>query len=183
MHLVNTKDLIEKCRSGDSAAQRQLFKTLSAPMMGVCLRYLKSQEDAEDVLSEGFFKMFRGLAKFKFQGEKPFFGWVKTIMVNECLMKLRKDKDIRVVAINEEIDQSLNASALENLAVEDILKLIKLIPVGYRTVFNLYEVEGYNHKEIGELLGVSTGTSKSQLFKAKKILKEILSTENSEYGT
>lgn len=183
MHLVNIETLIDKCRSGDEKAQRQLFKGLGSPMMGVCLRYLKHQEDAEDILSEGFFKMFRGLVKFKFQGEKQFFGWVKTIMVNECLMKLRRDKDIRVIAINEEIDQSLNATALESLAAEDILKIIKLIPLGYRTVFNLYEVEGYSHKEIGKMLGVSIGTSKSQLFKAKKILKEVLSAENSEYGT
>ena len=183
MHLVNTESLVDKCKSGEQTAQRQLFKGLSAPMMGVCLRYLKSREDAEDVLSEGFFKVFRALSKFKYQGEKQFFGWVKTIMVNECLMKLRKDKDIRVIAINEEIDQSLNATALESLAVEDILKVIKLIPVGYRTVFNLYEVEGYTHKEIAKMLEISIGTSKSQLFKAKKILKEILSAESSEYGT
>lgn len=183
MHLVNTENLIDKSRSGDSAAQRQLFRSLSVPMMGVCLRYLKSQEDAEDILSQGFFKMFKGLSGFSYRGENQFFGWVKTIMVNECLMKLRKDKDIRTISINEEVDQGLTATALESLAVEDILKVVKLIPVGYRTVFNLYEVEGYSHKEIAGMLKISVGTSKSQLFKAKKILKEILLTESSEYGT
>jgi len=183
MHLVNTKDLIDQCKSGDRKAQQQLFNQLSSPMMGVCIRYLKNTEDAEEVLLDGFYKMFRHLNRMTYQGEKSFFGWVKKIMINEALMRLRKNKEIRSVAINEEIDENLDVSPIKQLEVEDLLKIIQMIPIGYRTVFNLHEIEGYSHKEIGEALKISVGTSKSQLFKAKKLLQVYLKSENNEYRT
>lgn len=182
MFLLNTKDLIEKSKSGDRKAQQQLYKRLSAPMMGVCFRYMKSKEDAEDVLLEGFYKVFKNLKKFTYENDNAFFGWVKRIMVNEALMKLRKNKEIQVLAINEDLDKEVDVSPLSALQTEDLLKMIRSIPVGYRTVFNLYEVEGYSHQEISEQLGVSVGTSKSQLFKAKKLLREMLDKKNEDYG-
>lgn len=183
MLLVNTKDLINRCKSGDRKAQQMLYKQLSGPMMGICLRYLKNQEDAEDVLLEGFFKVFNNLNKLKYENEKAFFGWAKRIMINESLMKLRKNKEIQILAINEEIDKEIDISPLEDLQTADLLQVIREIPVGYRTVFNLYEVEGYSHKEISEQLNISEGTSKSQLFKAKKLLRELLETKYSDYGS
>ncbi|MEQ9405415.1 MAG: sigma-70 family RNA polymerase sigma factor [Cyclobacteriaceae bacterium] len=180
---MNTRDLIEKCRKGDQKAQKLLFDQLSIPMMGVCLRYLKTKEDAEDILLEGFHKMFRGLEKLHYKSEISFFAWVKKIMINESLMKLRKEKEIRILSINEEIDSEQDLTPLDQMAVGDLLKIIQMIPVGYRTVFNLYEVEGYSHGEIAEVLQISEGTSKSQLFKAKKLLRELLVTKNSGYGT
>ncbi|MEP0271252.1 RNA polymerase sigma factor [Ekhidna sp.] len=180
---MNTKDLIEKSISGDRKAQQQLYKRLSAPMMGICLRYMKGKEDAEDVLLEGFYKVFKNLKKFTYENEKAFFGWVKRIMVNESLMKLRKNKDIQMLAINEDIDKEVDISPLSTMQTADLLKMIRSIPLGYRTVFNLYEVEGYSHQEISEQLGVSTGTSKSQLFKAKKLLREMLDGKNEGYGS
>ena len=183
MLLLNTKDLIEKSKSGDRKAQQQLYKRLCAPMMGVCIRYMKNEVDAEDVLLEGFYKVFSNLKKFSYESEQAFFGWVKRIMVNEALMKLRRNKEIQILTINEDLDKEIDISPLEALQTADLLKIIREIPLGYRTVFNLYEVEGYSHQEISEQLGVSVGTSKSQLFKAKKLLREILESKKSGYGS
>ena len=183
MLLLNTKDLIEKSKSGDRKAQQQLYKRLSAPMMGICFRYMKSKEDAEDVLLEGFHKVFRNLKKFSYENDNAFFGWVKRIMVNEALMKLRKNKEIQVLSINEDLDQEVDVSPLSSLQTADLLNMIRSIPVGYRTVFNLYEVEGYSHQEISQQLGISAGTSKSQLFKAKKLLRKMLDEKNEDYGS
>lgn len=151
-------------------------------MMGVCLRYMKSREDAEDVLLEGFYKVFKNLEKFTYQSEIAFFGWVKRIMINEALMKLRKDKDIQIMAINEDWDEEVDLSPLEKLNTAYLMKIIQSIPVGYRTVFNLYEIEGYSHEEIATKLDISKGTSKSQLFKAKKLLREMLTNKGVGYG-
>lgn len=151
-------------------------------MMGVCLRYMRNQEDAEDVLLEGFYKVFKNLKNFNYESEVAFFGWVKRIMVNEALMKLRKNKDIQTLSINEEINEEIDTTPLENLNAAYLLSLIQSIPVGYRTVFNLFEVEGYSHEEIAHRLGISVGTSKSQLFKAKKLLREKLTTKELGYG-
>lgn len=183
MLLVNTQDLIEKSKSGNRAAQKMLYKRLSAPMMGVCYRYMKSEEDAEDVLLEGFFKVFTNLKKFKYENEKAFFGWVKRIMINEALMKLRKNKEIMMLSIHEELDEEVDVTPLEKLATDDLLKIIRSIPVGYRTVFSLYEIEGYSHVEISELLSISVGTSKSQLSKAKRLLRELVTSKDSGYGS
>ena len=152
-------------------------------MMGICLRYMKNQEDAEDVLLEGFFKVFKNLGKFVYENDQAFFGWVKRIMVNESLMKLRKNRDIQIMAINEEFEKEIELSPLSDLEAADLLELIRSIPVGYRTVFNLYEVEGYSHQEIAEKLSISVGTSKSQLFKAKKLLRELLNEKHNGYGS
>lgn len=183
MQLVNTQDLIKKCQSQNKKAQEELFKRLSIPMMGVCLRYLKNREDAEEILLNGFLKVFKNLEKFTYENEIAFFGWVKRIMINESLMLLRKNKQIQFLAINEELDFEQDVSSLNDLETADLLRTIQQIPIGYRTVFNLYEVEGYSHREISKTLSISEGTSKSQLFKAKKMLRELLESENDGYGT
>lgn len=179
---MDIKPLIERSKAGNRNAQQQLYQKLTIPMMGVCLRYMKNQQDAEDVLLEGFYKVFSNLEKFTYESEIAFFGWVKRIMINESLMKLRKNKDIQLMAINEDLDEEVDISPLEGLNTAYLLNLIQSIPVGYRTVFNLYEIEGFTHEEIAEKLGISKGTSKSQLFKAKKLLREKLTTKDSGYG-
>ena len=181
-NLLEIKQLIEKSKSGDRTAQQQLYQKLTIPMMGVCMRYMRHQEDAEDVLLEGFYKVFSNLTDFRYESEIAFFGWVKRIMINEALMKLRKNKDIQWMAINEELDEEVDISPLEGLNTAYLLNLIQSIPIGYRTVFNLYEIEGYSHEEIAKKLGISNGTSKSQLFKAKKLLREKLTAKDSGYG-
>ena len=179
---MELKPLIEKSKSGNRKAQQQLYQQLTVPMMGVCLRYMKNQEDAEDVLLEGFYKVFKNLEKFTYESEIAFFGWVKRIMINESLMKLRKNKDIQLMAINEDLDEEVDITPLEDLNTAFLLSLIQSIPIGYRTVFNLFEIEGYSHEEIASKLGISKGTSKSQLFKAKKLLKEKLTNKDFGYG-
>jgi len=183
MILLNTKDLIEKSKSGDRKAQQLLYQRMNIPMMGVCLRYMNSKEDAEDVLLEGFWKVFKNLKKFEYESEIAFFGWVKRIMINESLMMLRKKKHIQTMSIYEDLDKEADISPLSNLETADLFKMIKSIPIGYRTVFNLYEVEGFSHQEISDQLGISVGTSKSQLFKAKKMLREMLNEKNEDYGS
>ena len=179
---MELKRLIEKSKVGNRSAQQQLYKQLTIPMMGVCLRYMRNQEDAEDVLLEGFYKVFKNLESFKYESDIAFFGWVKRIMINESLMKLRKNKDIQLMAINEELDEEVDITSMEGMNAAYLLNLIQSIPIGYRTVFNLYEIEGYSHEEIAAKLNISKGTSKSQLFKAKKLLREKLTAKDSGYG-
>jgi RNA polymerase sigma-70 factor (ECF subfamily) len=183
MQLLNTKNLIEDCRRGNRKAEKELFEQFKIPMMGVCLRYLKNQQDAEEVLIEGFFNVFKSLDRLIYENEIAFFAWIKRIMINQSLMFLRKNKEVRILSINEDLDHEMDISPIDELSTRDVLRIIQMIPIGYRTVFNLYEVEGYKHHEIAEMLGITVGTSKSQLFKAKKLLKEILQKEGSNYGT
>lgn len=148
-------------------------------MLGVIRRYIFRLDEAEDVLVEGFFKVFDKLDSFNGQGS--FEGWIRRIMVNESLMKLRKkhalQKATDLTAINPN-NFSQEAKVGGQLAVQDILQLLEQLPLGYRTVFNLYVIEGYKHREIAELLGISINTSKSQLILAKQRLREALERLN-----
>ncbi|MBK7870163.1 MAG: RNA polymerase sigma factor [Saprospiraceae bacterium] len=151
-----------------------LYDQYSPLLYGVCKRYVKTREDAEDVLVEAFFKILTNIHSFK--GEGSFEGWMRRITVNEALMFLRKQHNFNLtVEINPQIDSELDpVSPVDELAARDILNLLDGLPTGYRTVFNLYAVEGYKHREIAEMLGISINTSKSQLILAKKRLQELL---------
>jgi RNA polymerase sigma-70 factor (ECF subfamily) len=127
--------------------------------------------------------MFQAIEDFQYQSEAGFFAWVKRIMINESLMHLRKRKEIQILSINESLDHEPDLTILDELGSAELLKVIKGIPVGYRTVFNLHEIEGYSHHEIASMLGISVGTSRSQLHKAKKQLREILEKEQYGYGS
>ena len=165
-------ELIAACVRGEHRAQRQLYDQLAGLMLTVCRRYLKRREDAEEALILGFAKMFRALPNYRFEGS--FEGWVRRIMVNESLMQLRQ-REMMTVSF-EEFLQPENlavtaATADTQLQAEDLMGLLATLPPGYRTVFNLYALEGYGHQEIAELLGISEGTSKSQLSKARALLQ------------
>ncbi len=169
-------DLIAACVRGEHRAQRQLYDQLAGLMLTVCRRYLRRREDAEEALLLGFAKMFRALPTYRFEGS--FEGWVRRIMVNEALMQLRQRETLLVSF--EEFAQPENlattpATADVQLQAEDLLSLLAGLPAGYRTVFNLYALEGYGHQEIADLLGISEGTSKSQLSKARAHLQRRLS--------
>ena len=161
--------LIEGCKRQDPRSQKALYSQLSDHMFAVCLRYLKKREEAEDVLLESFYKVFTQMDKYS--GKGSFEGWIRKIIVNECLMKLRKNR-LYFAEINEDImdNPSEYKSGLDQLLVDDILILLNDLPMGYRTVFNLYVIEGFKHKEIAERLGISINTSKSQLILARKKL-------------
>ena len=169
---VTEKELIERCKKEDRTAQRILFDTYSPKMFGVCKRYMRNREDAEDILIEGMYKV---LAKIKmFKGQGSFEGWMRRIIVNEALMALRKRHNFNISIEVSNVDIKTTLTAQDYLEEQDILSLLSKLPTGYRTVFNLYVVEGYKHREIAEILGISINTSKSQLILAKKRLKGML---------
>ena len=138
-------------------------------MLGVCRQYVKDMHHAEDLLLQGFLKVFTNLDKFKFEGS--FEGWIRRIMVNTCITYLRK-KNVISVTDEDYVFNDAATESLENTSVEDIQKLIDQLPEGYKMVFNLYAIEGYKHSEIAKQLGISESTSKSQLFKARKLLQQ-----------
>ncbi|MFK7806446.1 MAG: RNA polymerase sigma factor [Saprospiraceae bacterium] len=165
-------ELIEACRNGDRHAQKLLYERYAPKMNGVCMRYCKNREDAEDVLIEGFFKVLTHLHQFR--GGGSFEGWIRRIMVNESLMFLRKRHNFKLTVEISNIEIKSNVSVEDELMADDILALLEKLPTGYRTIFNLYVLEGYKHREIAELLGISINTSKSQLILAKKRLRALL---------
>ncbi len=179
----NYSKLIDKASKGDRKAQYQLFQMFSPKMLGVCRQYLKNADLAEEVMLSGFLKMFTHLSDFKNEGS--FEGWVRRIMVNESISQLRKDKNLNFIS-NETIENTTEYSTYieTELEEEEIQKLIDALPDGYKTVFVLYAVEGYKHSEIAELLQISESTSKTQLFKARKMLQNKLNKQNTiNYGT
>lgn len=171
--LLTERELINACKRQDRRAQKLLFERHSPTMMGVVRRYVKRLEEAEDVMLGGFYKVFSKIDMYS--GNGSFEGWVRRIMVNESLMHLRKANHLRFA---EEIDHNLGLheepTVVDELAAEEILALMDELPDGYRTVFNLFVVEGYKHREIAEELGISINTSKSQLILAKKRMEELL---------
>ncbi|HVZ97444.1 MAG TPA: sigma-70 family RNA polymerase sigma factor [Chitinophagaceae bacterium] len=179
---METGELVKEVKHGSAAAQKFLFDSWSGKMMIVCRRYVKSPEDAEELLLDGFYKFFKNISSFNYQGDAALYNWLKKIMVNECLMFLRKKNVFTISSEPGEEDMALPEEALNNLSANEIFKMIVQLPVGYRTVFNLYEIEGMAHKEIAVLLNISEGTSKSQLSKAKALLQKMILQNNTGYG-
>jgi RNA polymerase sigma factor (sigma-70 family) len=178
---MDITQLIKEAKQGRAPAQKCLFDLLSDKMLLVCRRYVKSNEDAEEVLLDGFYKFFKNMGSFQYQGDAALYSWIKQIMINECLMLLRKKNVFTIVTEADVADYPLEATALNDLSAKEIFDLIVQLPVGYRTVFNLYEIEGLEHKEIATLLGIAEGTSKSQLSKAKIVLQKNLEQNGTEY--
>ena len=143
-------------------------------MVRLCLRYLKDDEETKDVISMGFVKIFKEIKKFKHQGDGSLSAWIKKIMINESLMQLRKRKHLIMCDVHENgMGMELNYSIDETLSAEEIFQTIQKIPDGYRTIFNLF-IDGFSHREIGEILGITESTSRSQLSHAKRKLGELL---------
>jgi RNA polymerase sigma-70 factor (ECF subfamily) len=153
--------------------QEELYRRFSPRMYAVCLRYAGNTEEAEDILQEGFIKIFKKLDSFRNEGS--FEGWIRRIFVNTAIEHFRRKRYLQPVTEKEENTLEGNyLSVLDNLAERDIMELVQQLSPGYRTVFNMYVVEGYTHKEIGDMLGISEGTSKSQLSRAKVILQDMV---------
>ena len=178
---MDVSELIREARQGSEASQKCLFDLLSDKMMLVCRRYLKSREDAEEALLDGFYKFFKNLSAFHYQSDSALYVWLKKIVINECLMMLRKKNVFTIVIESAAEDIPLEEEALNNLSAKEIFDLIVQLPVGYRTVFNLYVIEGMDHKEIAALMGIAEGTSKSQLSKAKSLLQKKLLQNGTAY--
>jgi len=172
-HNIPESDLINGCIEGNRRMQEELYRRFSPRMYAVCLRYAGSTEEAEDILQEGFIKIFKKLDSFRNEGS--FEGWIRRIFVNTAIEHFRRKRYLQPVTEKEENTLEGNyLSVLDNLAERDIMELVQQLSPGYRTVFNMYVVEGYTHKEIGDMLGISEGTSKSQLSRAKVILQDMV---------
>ena len=155
--------------------QHELYKRFAPKMYGVCLRYASNAEEAEDILQEGFIKVFNKMGSFRREGS--FEGWIRRIFVNTAIEQFRKKVYLQPISETEEDTlEGKYLSVLDRLSEKDIIQLVQQLSPGYRTVFNMYVVEGYTHKQIAEMLGISEGTSKSQLSRAKLILQDLVRT-------
>lgn len=188
MHQMDYNQLLKDCLKQKPEAQRKLYEHFAPSMLGVCFRYTKSLDDAEEVLQEGFVKVFNRLKQFKGEGELG--GWIRKIMVNTALNFLKTNHKYRHELSYDE--SALHLVSTENptvnLQTKELANLIRQLPTGYQTIFNLYAVEGYKHAEIASMLGINEGTSRSQYARARILLiewitKYSLKEKNDHYGT
>ena len=171
-------ELINRCVSGEIRAQKLLFDTYSRRMMGICLRYAADLSEAEDMMQEGWIKVFKNLSMFRFEGS--FEGWIKRIMVNTSLDYLRKNKKLGPHIDEDEAHevQSQEPEASDTMSAKELMKIIQRLPTGYRTVFNLFAIEGFSHKEIAAMLNITENTSKSQYSRARGHLQKMIQLES-----
>lgn len=175
---MTEENLIKECASGNVLAQKAFYEKFAGKMMGVCLRYARNSDEAEDVLQDAFIKIFNKIPEYVKKGSLE--GWVRRIVVNTALDSYRKNKkhqkDIEAGSVDYLLEQK--SFIVEELNAQDLLIIINNLPDGYRMVFNLFAIEGYSHKEIAERLGITESTSKSQYSRAKKVLRDILEKKN-----
>jgi RNA polymerase sigma-70 factor (ECF subfamily) len=169
-------ELIEGCLLGNRRMQELFYQTFAPKMYSVCLRYTSSVAEAQDILQEGFIKVFNKLESYRSSGS--FEGWIRKIFIHTAYDHHNTNQLIQPMnEIQENITNENNFSVLEQMAADEVLELVGKLPDNYRTIFNLSVVEGYTHKEIAELLGISEGTSKAQLAKAKAILQNLITKQ------
>lgn len=167
------KDLIEACKGGNRRAQYKLYQLYSRAMYNICMRMMNNREDAEDMLQESFTEAFRKLHSFRY--EATFGAWLKRVVVNRCINGLRRRNSALINVDNIEVFDTQDVVFEDaELDVQRIRNAMEKLPDGYRVVFSLYLLEGYDHQEISQIMGISESTSKTQLFRAKVKLKEIL---------
>ncbi len=162
--------LIKRAKANNREAQHVLYELHAPKMLSICRYYIKDIQHAEEAMLNGFFKVFSNIKSFKSEGS--FEGWMRRIMVRESISFLRQQKNIEFAVEDVPEITNYNNETLSNLAVADIQQVIDSLPEGYKMVFVMYAIEGYKHHEIAELLNISEGTSKSQLFKARKMLQQ-----------
>jgi RNA polymerase sigma factor (sigma-70 family) len=177
------EELMEGCKAGKRKMQEALYQQTASKMLAVCMRYAKDRMEAEDVLQMGYIKIFQKVAEYR--GDGSFEGWMRRIMVNTAIESYRKNlRTLNVVPIEDAYEQPSTGFDFSRLGMQDLLKVIQKLSDGYRMVFNMYAIEGYSHKEIAATLGISEGASKSQLSRARAILKEeIIKMEGIDYAS
>lgn len=173
---MTEEELIRKCKKGNREAQEHLYRSYSAVLFGICLKYSRSKTEAEDNLHDSFMIIFEKIHQFKAQGS--FEGWLKRVTVNTVLQKYRREQPLTLVAETNDSEDEASSLGLEDIPLDTLLKLIQDLPRKYRITFNMYVLDGYTHKEISEALGTSEGTSKSNLARARSILKEKIRNTN-----
>ncbi|NVN17007.1 sigma-70 family RNA polymerase sigma factor [Muricauda sp. HICW] len=166
---MDLEELIHNCQKGNRQAQAELYRRYSSILFGMCLKYSRNKTEAEDSLHDSFMTIFDKIDQYGFKGS--FEGWIKRITVNTVLQKYRKDQHLNVVSENTEDEEEVDTEDTD-ISLSTLLGYIQELPHKYRLTFNLYVLDGYSHKEISEMLGTSTGTSKSNLARAKAILRE-----------
>lgn len=178
----SVEQTIEQCRKGDKKAEKALYKAFAQKMFMHAYRYLKNKSDAEEVLTDAFLKVFANLRTLEYRDEKSLEAWIRKIVINEALMFLRKRKRLCYVDESALMDMESDLTIDNELAAEEVYQLILSLPDGYRTVFNLHAIEGYSHKEIALQLEITESTSRSQLTKARAMLKDLWAKNNLRYG-
>ena len=175
--------LLEACRKGNRQAQKQLYDRFAGEMYVVSLRYTRNEDEAKDILQESFIKVFRSLASFR--GESKLYHWIKKVVINTALNQHRnKHHLVPVVELQAGNSVSDSSGTLSDYNWKDLLRMVQELPQGCRVIFNLYAIEGYNHREIAEMLEISEGTSKSQFSRARQLLQERIKKEDKiNYGT
>jgi RNA polymerase sigma factor (sigma-70 family) len=170
-------DIIQDCKKGSRKAQEALYRNYYRTMMTICIRYTKNEQDAVEVLNNGFLKVFRNIDKYK-ADQGSVYTWIRKIVINSCLDFIRSKQKLTA---HDEImhaeEAHVPAEVISRLKAQELLDLIRKLPPATQAVFNLYVIEGYNHREIGELLNISDGTSKWHLSEAKKSLQKMIETE------
>lgn len=174
---MDEKTLVEACLSGNYRAQKKLYQLYSPQMMGVCMRYSSCVADAEDVLQDGFIRVYSHLDTYS--GTGTLGGWMRRIMINVALQRFRENKNVQMVRIeNSELHlREVSDDVLSSMSADELMEKIQGLPIGFRTVFNLYAIEGYKHHEIAKQLGINEGTSKSQYSRSKAMLREMIENE------
>jgi RNA polymerase sigma-70 factor (ECF subfamily) len=167
-------DIISGCRKGDRKAQKQLYKNYYRAMITICLRYTRNDEDAVEVLNNGFLKVFKNIQRYD-SSQARLYTWIRTIVVNSCLDFIKqKQKLEKVCELNEDVELHITPEVLSKIKTAELLQQVRRLTPATQAVFNLYVIEGYNHKEIAELLGISEGTSKWHLSEARKNLQQLI---------
>jgi RNA polymerase sigma factor (sigma-70 family) len=174
---MTEEQLIDGCRKENLRAQKELYQQFAPLMMGLCMRYTSSREDAEDVLQDGFIKVFGKIDTYSGQG--AFGGWIRRIILNTALQKYRDNRSLQLHVPMDEVDYQLDnsESIMATLSAKELMQKIQKLPDGCRAIFNLYAIEGYKHDEIAKELGISSGTSKSQYSRARHLLRQMIEQE------
>lgn len=183
--IINTPThsaMLQGCLAGNILAQKKLYETYYGKMMSICMRYAKDREEARDILNEGFMKVYKNL--YLYEPHRPLDIWIKKIMINTAIDHYRRNKKepyhVELEHAYSESDEN-SITAIQKISAEEIIKLVQELSPGYRTVFNLYVIEGYTHNEIAETLGINVGTSKSNLAKARQRLQELIKEKLPDY--
>lgn len=177
---MTEKELIRGCKEEKQSFQKKLYDKYSSKMYAVCLRYAKNSSEAQDILQDGFVKVFDNMNQYAFQGS--FEGWIRKIMVNTALNHCRKlSYKLEVNGMEELPEMQIESKAISKLSEQEILQMIQSMPDGYRLVFNLYVIEGYKHEEIAQMLKISKNTSRSQLSKGRKFIQRLFKINRGDY--
>ncbi|MBS1569623.1 MAG: sigma-70 family RNA polymerase sigma factor [Bacteroidetes bacterium] len=174
---MTDEQMVAGCLKGEPIAQKALYQAYARKMMSLCMRYAPDREQAQDILQDGFVKVFQKIGNFR--GDGPLGGWIARTMVNTALDQIRRNKPFEHSLDLTEAEHlhAVDEQAVSSMSADELMGLVQALPTGYRTVFNLFAIEGYPHKDIAEMLGISENTSKSQFMKARAFLRKLLPQE------